>query len=502
MLGTMSQCYRSPVRVVFVGRFFAVGIGSLHPDAEAESYRHQHLVSLDDADVVVFGLPRPPAARETHMGKPCLSDDSSSWYTELLSRWRGELSSAVAAGKTVFVVLTAPEGVFVATGEVEHSGTGRNARTTRIVTEQSNMAALPYELKGGVVGIGSEIREAPRSQVLRPYWTRFAQLSLYELRFAPQGGLTPLLTTKNPEQIVSAFARFKGGGHLVLLPAVHLREADDDKCDDEESGESGNGDGIADDSAFRLDSVDLVRRLLEVDALLSGPSSSPPPDWVQVTRYQAPAQRRLQQDLARAQEAEARARQEREVMEASLDDASLLQCLLFSQGTPLEDAVIRGLELMGVKAARVVVGDSEFDSVFTIDGLRMLGEVEGRDSAAIAIDKITQLERNVAEDFAREGIAEHAHGVLFGNPQRLVAPDKRIKTFTEKCMSSARRNGFALVLTHTMFEPAAYLEESGDLEYAAACRAAITAAKGQVVEFPDVPDTRSSEVAGMPATSK
>ena len=496
-------------------RFFAVGIGSLHLDAGAESYRHEHLVSLDDADVVVFGLPRPPVVydTDTYMGKPCLSDDSSSLYKELLSRWRGELSSAVAAGKTTFVVLTAPEVVYVATGEVRQSGTGRNALRNRIVTQQSNVEALPYELKGVVTGFGSEIRVAPRSQVLRQYWTRFAQLSRYEVRFAPQEGLTPLLTTKSPEQIVSAAVTSKEGGHLVLLPAVNLKEADDDEYDEydeydeeEDAEESGDrGDGSTNDSAFRLNSIDLVRRLLEVDALLRG-SPSPPPDWVQVTQYQTAAQRSLQQDLARTQEAEAQARQQREELEVSLNDASRLQCLLFAQGTPLEDAVIRGLKLMGVEAARVVVGDSEFDSVFTIDGRRMLGEVEGRDSAAIAIDKITQLERNVAEDFAREDVAEHAHGVLFGNPQRLVAPNERTKKFTEKCMSSARRSGFALVLTHEMFEPAAYLEESGDIEYAAACRAAITAAEGQVVEFPDVPDTRTasknSEAAGVPVTSK
>ena len=493
-------------------RFFAVGIGPLHPDAGAESYRHEHLVSLDDADVVLFGLPRPPLAYDTYMGKPCLSDDESTWYKELLSRWRSELLSAVTAGKTVFVVLTAPKVVYVATGEVQQSGTGRNAQRTRMVALQSNMEALPYNLRGVVVGYGNEIRVATGSQALRRYWMRFAQLSRYEMRFAPQGGLTPLLTTKNPEQVVSALVPSQEGGHFVLLPAVNLTEADDDEDDeyeddDEEVEESGgHGDGGADDSAFRLDSIDLVRQLLEVDALLTEVSPSPPPEWAQVTQYQTAAQRSLQQDLLKAQEAEAQARQQQEELEVSLDDASLLQCLLFAQGTRLEHAVIRGLKLMGVEAVRVVVGDSEFDAVFTIDGRRMLGEVEGRDSAAIGIDKITQLERNVAEDFAREEVAEHAHGVLFGNPQRLVAPSERAKTFTAKCMSSAERNGFALVLTHKMFEAAAYLEESGDLGYAAACRAAITAAKGQVVEFPEVLDSRmppkNSEAGGMPVISK
>ena len=143
---------------------------------------------------------------------------------------------------------------------------------------------------------------------------------------------------------------------------------------------------------------------------------------------------------------------------------------------------------MGVEADRFEEDGSEFDAVFSIDGQRILGEAEGRDRAAISIDKSTQLERNIAEDFAREEVSEHAHGVLFGNPERLVDPDERTKAFTDKCLSSAKRNGFALVLTHQMFGPAAYLEANADHDYAAACRAAIASAEGKIVEFPRVPD--------------
>ena len=372
------------------------------------------------------------------------------------------------------------------------------------------MEALPYRLAEVVAGFGSEIRIAPRAEALRQYWSRFAPLSRYEIRFAPREGLTPLLTTKNPEQVVGAIVASKDGGHLVLLPALDLGPDDDAYDDYEDDAEEAEGDSEGDEdedhAAFRLNSIDFVHRLLEVDALLREGPLPPPPDWAQVAQHQTAAQRRLQQALLRAQEEEAQARQRRQELEVALDDASLLQSLLFAQGTPLEDAVLCGLKLMGIEAARVVVGDSEFDSVFAIDGRRMLGEAEGRDRAAIGIDKITQLERNVAEDFARDDVTEHAHGVLFGNPQRLTAPKERTKTFTEKCMSSAKRNGFALVLTHTMFEPVDYLEVTGDLEYAAACRAAIAAAKGEVVKFPDVPETygssRDPEAAGAPGDSK
>ena len=143
---------------------------------------------MDDADVVLFGLPRAPYADDTYLGRPRLSDYRSFWYMELLGRWRTELLSAVNAGKTVFVVLTAPQSVYVATGDVEVSGTGRNAQRKHKVTERSNMDALPCSLDGVVPGVGSEIRGVPRSRVLRAYWTRFGPLSRYEMRFSPKGG--------------------------------------------------------------------------------------------------------------------------------------------------------------------------------------------------------------------------------------------------------------------------------------------------------------------------
>ncbi|MCY4108595.1 MAG: hypothetical protein OXG11_06165 [Chloroflexi bacterium] len=358
-----------------------------------------------------------------------------------------------------------------------------------MVAEQSNMDALPYNLDGVVPGIGDEFRVARRSQVLHPYWEKFAQLSQYEMRFAPQKGLVPLLTTKNPNHVVSGVVSYQGGGHLVLLPAINLRDS---------KGVNRGG------SAYRLNSIEFVRRLLEVNAQLSGGPTSPPPDWAQAGKYETAGQHKLREELLKVQEAEAQARRQREELLAALEDGSVLQGLLFAQGRLLEDAVVCGLKLMGVEAVRIAEGESEFDAVFTIDGRRMLGEAEGRDSAAIAIDKITQLERNIAEDFARGDVVEHAHGVLFGNPQRLVDPEERTRTFTEKCMSSAKRNGFALVLTHKMFEAAAYLEESDDSEYAEACRSAFLAAKGQLVEFPEVPGacgaSTNSEASAIPGT--
>ncbi|RLT35025.1 MAG: hypothetical protein DWI59_04760 [Chloroflexi bacterium] len=456
---------------------FAVGFESLHDGASAASASHDAEVSLDDADVILFSLPIPPTAYEAYQGKPCLSDDQSFKYKEKLSRWQRELASAVRAGKTVFVELTKPQTVYVATGTVEYSGTGRNSRSTRHVVEQSNLTALPCTLSGVIVGTGTEILTAQRSQMLSQYWAKFRHLSWYEVRFASAKGQQPLLTTKNSEQAVSAIIPYESGGHVVILPAVNLDA----------------------DRKHRINSIEFVRVLLDIDAQLRGEPPAPPPGWMSETRFQTAAQRRLQEELLRLQEAEAEAEAQRERtrVQMSLQEANVIYGLLFAQGKQLEKAVLRGLAAMGVAAQGFTDGESEFDAVFMLDGTRMLGEVEGRDSAAINIDKITQLERNIAEDFARDEVETHAKGVLFGNPQRLVPPEARTQIFTTKCLSSAQRNHFALILTHTMFAPATYLEQTNDIEYATACRAAISAADGAVVTFPVVPtDNSASRASG------
>src|SRR5439155_24203874 len=109
-----------------------------------------------------------------------------------------------------------------------------------------------------------------------------------------------------------------------------------------------------------------------------------------------------------------------------------------------------------------VGGDSEFDVVFHAPEGRCLGEVEGKDAKAINIDKLSQLERNLQEDFARDEVTEFAKGVLFGNAERLKPPAQRGEAFTEKCISAAKRACIALVRTSDLFDPVRYLRTHPD----------------------------------------
>jgi hypothetical protein len=149
---------------------------------------------------------------------------------------------------------------------------------------------------------------------------------------------------------------------------------------------------------------------------------------------------------------------------------------------------------MGFVAERFDDGQSEFDAVFTSPEGRFLGEAEGKDKQAINIDKLSQLERNLQEDFAREGVVEYAKGVLFGNPYRLTPVQERPAPFTQKCLAGAKRSGIALVFAPSLFAPAKYLKEHEDLEYARQCREAIFQRCGEIVIFPQ-PQTDSRTIS-------
>ena len=130
----------------------------------------------------------------------------------------------------------------------------------------------------------------------------------------------------------------------------------------------------------------------------------------------------------------------------------------------------------------------------------MLSEAERKDNKAINIEKFSQLERNLHEDFAREGISEMAKGVLFGNAFRFLPPQQRPEFFTLKCISAAKRIDAALVRAPDLFAVIQTLKSKWDDNYAEQCRRAILTTDGKVVAFPvtEIPTAVESEVEPQP----
>lgn len=432
--------------------------------------------SLLDADIVAF---RPAIINnsyyaETYNGKPRLSDHDSFVMQDKISHWNTQLRAAYEAGKTILVFLPEKQEAYRYTGERNYSGTGRSRVTTNIVTLVSNYDLLPVKLESLVFGEGKGMKLASGGEVLSQYWREFGPVSKYYAHFAAQK-LKPLILTKTGDKLVGALV--SGVGRVVILPDIewnpkNFTQEKDGK--DYWTSDAQNFSIRIRDTIFDLD-AEFKQKL----------AATPPPQWTSSTAFRLKVEATIEAEILEVSRKIESLSSEREEKRRNLERQLSLRSLLFEKGIPLEAAVREALAVLGFDVSSFRQGESEFDAVFSSAEGRFLGEVEGKDAKAVNIDKLSQLERNVSEDFARDEVAEAATGVLFGNAFRLMPPDEREDFFTQKVLSGAQRSRVALVRTTDLFIAARYVRESGDNDFSAACRRAIAEGAGGIVSFPD-----------------
>jgi curved DNA-binding protein CbpA len=244
----------------------------------------------------------------------------------------------------------------------------------------------------------------------------------------------------------------------------------------------------------RVEEVDLpnskVPSIMQEDAVafsetpMDGQLTTPLPTWVLDPAYGTPEESAVQREIADISRRISELQQESNKLAQQMDAAGSIRALLYEQGKELELAVRDALTVLGFSVRPLKESDSEFDISFDSPEGRCLGNIEGKDNMAINIDRFSQLERNLQEDFSREGVTEYAKGVLFGNAERLKPLPDRGEAFTLKCVTAAKRGHVALIQTADLFEPVRYLRSHPDPDYAKICRKAILDAEGDIVTFP------------------
>lgn len=457
-----------------------VSVGVTIPGDQIEHITHQSSKSLLDADIVIY-VPEIYVGtyeNDTYQGRKCLSDDGSFRAREYIKHWRSEITACLEAGKVVFVLLSAPVVVFAATGSKDYSGTGRNTRVTRHVDLLSSYAAIPTSWSY-TAAHGTAIKLLESARAFSRYWSEFSQISEYLAYIT--GANEPIFAAQSGNRILGASVR-RGDGILVALP--WLKFDDPNLLTVRANGaERWNSEALILGRKFAASLVALC------SALKTRPGLAPPPEWVEGMQFALPEESAIDAKIASLiEQVQTIERNLVELREQRITAGSA-RALLYEQGKPLEAAVLESLKLMGFDAANLVEGGSEFDAVFTSDEGRFIGEVEGKDTKAINIEKFSQLERNLNEDFARDGVDSFAKGVLFGNAYRLTPFSQQRDPFTEKCHTAAKRLKVALVHTPDLFNPSRYLKSSGDKIYAESCRRAIFNSNGDVVIFPDTPNS-------------
>jgi hypothetical protein len=440
--------------------------------------------SLLDADVVLFqpDIHQYSAsfADPEYAGRKLISQSDSARLVDDISHWRSELRTAAECGKTVVVLMARLEQVYVYTGEKNLSGTGRSQKATLLVKSTSNYDAIPLNLGHVVPKSGHEIRVTSSLDWLKAYWKAFAQFSEYQVYLDDMTGRA-ILTTWTGGKAVGAVYRL-GKGTVILLPAL---DYDPTAFYDDNDDLGWSKAGVAFGNR-------LMNILVEIDkAVRLDVQGSPPPGWASEEQFRLPREVVIGEQVGRLSRQIVALEGERRDLEVEAEREGALRSLLYETGGPLENIIIEVLRDLGFSAEGYRDSESEFDVVFTSPEGRFLGEAEGRDDKPIAIDKLSQLVRNLDEEFGkREELAEqeYAKGVLFGNAYRLRAlSDRPEDYFTPKCMTSAKRHCIALVRTPDLFWVAKYLREHKDSDFAAKSRQAIFTADGQVVVFPKAP---------------
>jgi hypothetical protein len=473
-----------------------VTVGLEVPGGEVEEVDILSKRSLLDSDIIVFSPAIPNTyGSDTYLGKESLSDDSSFRVRETLTHWRRELAGAFDAGKLIIALLPEPEVVYAATGEKKYSGTGRNARVTRIVEELGAYSALPVEWRYQTAS-GTEMSIVSEARFFAPYWAEFAKYSRYEV-YLEWKSSEPLVKTRTGNRVVGACVR-KGRGALLAVPNLYL--------DDEDFWETRKEDGKQ-ETYWTKNAETFGKRFASMlvalaDALASEVAITPPPAWTQDDAYRLAEEADIERNIESITAQVVKFEERRREIEAQLEAVGALRRLLFEQGKPLEDALLQGLGLLGFEAQGFRENGSEFDAVFVSPEGRFIGEVEGKDNRSINIDKFSQLERNLNEDFARDGVDQFAKGVLFGNAYRLRSVDARADPFTEKCRTAAKRLGVALVHTPDLFEPCRYLKNNSDIDYARECRETIFRTVGDIVVFPAPPVSVAADVCTEVTTAE
>lgn len=437
--------------------------------------------SLLDADVIIFcpGLPSDGYTHKEYQGKTVLSESTSFSAQRVVSHWNSELREAVETGKTVVCFLEKPTEVFVYTGEKHSEGTGKKAQVTVNVKPLSSYDSIPIAIQHSSKH-GDTIIPKADLKYLSTYWKEFGSDSKYEVYFT--GKFTDLLlTTRDPTKFVGAAIRYKSGGIILLLPPLPLDRDGFSRFDQQIGDEVWTEE--AEEYGHRL-----VAALVSIRKTLAATTDiTPAPSWTLAEEWQLTAEKSMNTEIHRIDSQISELRNQKAEYTGKLAKESSLRNLLFEKGHPLADAVIQSLRIIGFDAQPFHDSESEFDVVFKSEEGRFLGEVEGKDNKSLNIDKLSQLERNLQEDFSREEVSEYAKSVLFGNAHRLVPPNERSEFFTEKCSKGAKRLKAALVRTPDLFPPVKYLKEHVDSNYSKQCREAILNAEGTVVKFPFPP---------------
>ncbi len=447
------------------------------------------LNSLSDSDIVIFNpsfdttdysTSTSYSSNEMYNGKSCYNHDSSAKIKEHSDHWIKEFTSYLKLGKTLFISLPEKETFYIQTGEKSFSGTGKNRQTINKITDFSNFKYLP-----NITGLKYDVSHGKniisKDHIFKNLLDCFGKYLSYKTYLTFDGGFQSTLVTKNKDKIVGGVLQALGG-YIVFLPKIDLR--DNSNEEDEYS--------VDEDNVYTQEELKLgkqfIQTIIEIDSILQSYSNKTSrPDWLNGKDYILEQSIVIRNLIDSNKDSIKELNIKIQSLNEDLIKAEKLNDLLFETGKALEDAVIYALNILGYQAENFDNGVLELDQVIiSPEGIRFIGECEGKDNKPIDITKFRQLLDSLNEDFERSEITIKAYGILFGNPFRLEEPNKRKDSFTVKCLAGAEREKIALIETKELYRVSKYLLENNDEYFKKRCRETLFNGLGKIIKFPAI----------------
>ncbi len=430
--------------------------------------------SLMDYDIILVDPEMPYQDRiDFSGGGSCITIDGTKRLKSTMSHWLKEFDDALKGGKTIFVLVN--ENI-TDSGANSYTTTGKGGRLYQS-SSINNYDILPVE-------IATRNTKGKHLKIIdnrfKALYDAIIDIIEYKGVFTSEVN-KKIFTTKDGLSVVSAIIKSKEGfGNIVFLPYFDIGKLSTYDVSKREN--------VWTESALRVSKI-IVNQLVEIDRVLRAETEeTPKPDWVELVKQPQIAD--VLDERIRKYEQEIKILEEKKSVEINSKNELLkYNALLYENGKNLELAIENSLKLIGYSVENFQKGDIEIDHIITYsNGIRMIGESEGKDNAAIDISKFRQLETNINEDFSRDEVIEPAKGLLFGNAFRLTEPIKRGNQFTQKCLTNAKRLGTALIKTTDLYEIVMYLiDNPKDEKFKKSCRKVIENTEGDIVTFPKPP---------------
>ena len=394
-------------------------------------------LSVFDYDVVIWDPAASLRAYDAYGGLfqnlPEISAHQSVQIKSDARRRHNEFTEFVNSGRVLVVVARPPQECYIDTGEKRFSGTGRNQKTTRLLSKFDLLSALPVPGDTQFIpASGSRIEldgDGPFQRMLRKYKDRLE----YEAVIKNPPG-TPLAHVTGTKRQLASIQRSQGGGYLIFLPPVDLQR---DISEDEELDE--------DDHGWAEDAHEFQSDLLDAIEHLNGGKVTTRPAWA--ANYATKRQQELNAAVIEQQAKIEVAREKHAKLKQEKKESEARDQLFLGTGRALELEVRAVLELLGGVVTESEPDRDDWKVEFT-EGKAVV-EVKGVGKSA-AEKYAAQLEKWVATEMEETGTAPK--GILVVNSWREIPLEDRTSAdFPDQMLPYAKSRKHCMITGLQLF---------------------------------------------------